>query len=309
MALNQYLTDTELLLNDPNNLFFSTTSLTNWINQARNRIAEVSQCLPVLIPGAGSILTIAVANGGSGYGVAPTVTISAPDASGTVVQATATATVTGGQVTAITVVNSGSGYVATPTVTLSGGGYSVAATPGAVTLTPYVATVAGQETYPLNAAPISTTVLNQQGYQRVIGVQSISVSWGSMKPTLDFVPFTTFQAQYRAYNIGNQNYPSVWTRLGRGASQVIYLWPVPGQASQMEIVAYCQPIPLVTDATYEAIPEPFTSGVKYYAAYLAYMNAQRKDDAMFMASLYKERMIEAGVADTPSFSPSAYDGD
>ena len=130
-----------------------------------------------------------------------------------------------------------------------------------------------------------------------------------MKPTLDFKPFTTFQAQYRAYNIGYQNYPSLWSRLGRGASQIIYLWPIPGQASQMEIAVYCQPIPLVTDLTYEAIPEPFTDGVKYYAAYLAYMNAQRKDDAMWMASLYKEHMIENGVTDTPSYSPSAYDGD
>ena len=311
MALTQYLTDTQLLLNDPNNLFFSSTALTNFINKARNRIAEVSQCLPLLIPGSGALLTIAVATGGSGYATAPTVTISAPDAQGTTVQATAVASISGGAVTAITITNisTNRGYVVTPTVTLTGGGYSVPATVGAITTTPYVTTIVGQETYPLNQPPISTAVLNQQGYARAIGIQSISVSWGSMKPTLDFVPFTTFQARYRAYNIGQQNYPSVWTRLGRGAGQAIALWPIPGQVSQMEIVAYCQPIPLVDDTTYEAIPEPFTDAVKYYAAYLAYINAQRKDDAMWMASLYKEIMIENGVADTPSNAPSAYDGD
>lgn len=311
MALTQYLTDVQLFLNDPNALFFNTTALTNYINKARNRIAEVTQCLPLLIPGSGSLLTVAVAGGGSGYATAPTVTISAPDGQGTTVQATAVATVSGGAVTAITITNptTNSGYVVAPTITLSGGGYTTAATVGAVTTTPYVTTVPGQESYALNAAPISTAVLNHQGYQRAIGIQSVSVSWGSMKPTLDFVPFTTFQARYRAYNIGQQNYPSVWTRLGRGASQSIGLWPIPGQTSQMEIQVYCQPIPLVDDTTYEAIPEPFTDCVKYYACYLAYINAQRKDDAMWMASLYKEVMLENGVADTPSNAPSAYDGD
>jgi hypothetical protein len=311
MALTQYLTDTQLLLNDPNNLFFSSTALTNYVNKARNRIAEVSQCLPLLIPGSGSLLTIAVATGGSGYATAPTVTVSAPDAQGTTVQATAVATISGGAVTAITITNisTNRGYVATPTVTLTGGGYSVPATVGAITTTPYVTTIVGQEAYLLSQPPISTAVLNQQGYARAIGIQSISVSWGSMKPTLDFVPFTTFQARYRAYNIGQQNYPSVWTRLGRGAQQAIALWPIPGQVSQMEIVAYCQPIPLVDDTTYEAIPEPFTDCVKYYAAYLAHLNAQRKDDAMFMQQLYRDTLIENGVSDTPSNAPSAYDGD
>lgn len=311
MALTQYLTDTQLILNDPNALFFNTTALTNWINKARNRIAETTQCVRVLPNGTGSIQTVAVAAGGSGYGSAPTVTISAPDGLGPTVQATATATVSGGAVTAITITNPSTniGYVATPTVTLSGGGYVTPATAGAVTTTPYITTVVGQETYSLNSPAILAAVQNQQGVQRPIGIQSVSVAWGSFKPTLDFAPFTTFQAQYRAYNVGQQNYPAVWTRYGRGASQTIALWPIPGQVSQMELDLYCQPIPLVDDTTYEAIPEPFTDGVKYYAAYLAYMNAQRKEDAMWMDSLYKQHLIENGVADTPSWSPSAYNGD
>jgi len=311
MALTQYLTDTQLILNDPNALFWNTTALTNWINKARNRIAETTQCVRVLVPGTGSILTIAVANGGSGYATAPTVTISAPDGLGATVQATATATLSGGVVTAITVTNptTNTGYVAAPTVTLSGGGYTIAATAGAVTTSPYVTTVVGQETYSLNSAAISAAVQSVQGVQRAIGIQSVSVAWGSFKPTLDYAPFTTFQARYRSYNVGQQNYPAVWARQGRGASSTIYLWPIPGQVSQMELDTYCQPIPLVTDLTYEAIPEPFTDGVKYYAAYLAYMNAQRKEDAMWMDNLYRQHLIENGVADTPSYSPSAYDGD
>lgn len=65
----------------------------------------------------GSVTSITVTAGGSGYTSAPTVTIN--DASG--IGATATATITSGVVTAITVTGGGAGYV-NPTVVISGGG-------------------------------------------------------------------------------------------------------------------------------------------------------------------------------------------
>ena len=69
----------------------------------------------------GSVGSIAVISGGSGYTSIPTVTISAPNnANG--VQALAAATISGGAVTTITVSEAGTGYTVAPTVTLSGGG-------------------------------------------------------------------------------------------------------------------------------------------------------------------------------------------
>lgn len=69
----------------------------------------------------GSIGSIAVIAGGSGYTSIPAVTISAPNnANG--VQALANATISGGAVTTITVSESGTGYTVAPTVTISGGG-------------------------------------------------------------------------------------------------------------------------------------------------------------------------------------------
>jgi hypothetical protein len=88
----------------------------------------------------GTITAIAVSTGGAGYTTAPTVTITAA-AGDTGSGATATATIdtdsgspTYQRVTAITVTAAGSGYKATPTVTLAGGGFSSAATLGAVTI-------------------------------------------------------------------------------------------------------------------------------------------------------------------------------
>jgi FtsP/CotA-like multicopper oxidase with cupredoxin domain len=69
----------------------------------------------------GSILSVQVNNGGTGYTSAPSVSFTAPGLiTGTL--ATATATVINGAVTAITVNQGGSGYKVAPIVSFSGGG-------------------------------------------------------------------------------------------------------------------------------------------------------------------------------------------
>lgn len=69
-----------------------------------------------------SVTTITITNGGSGYTVPPTVTLSAGITNANAAPtATATATISGGIVTAITVTNGGA-YLAVPTVSFSGGG-------------------------------------------------------------------------------------------------------------------------------------------------------------------------------------------
>lgn len=71
----------------------------------------------------GSVSTIAVTNGGTGYTSAPAVTISAPnEANG--VQATAVSFITANAVSGISLTEAGSGYTSAPTVTLTGGGGS-----------------------------------------------------------------------------------------------------------------------------------------------------------------------------------------
>ena len=71
----------------------------------------------------GSVLSVNITNGGSGYNSAPAVTISSTQQTGGI-NANAVATVSGGKVTAITLDESGSGYsnAANVTVTITGGG-------------------------------------------------------------------------------------------------------------------------------------------------------------------------------------------
>tara|TARA_R110002110_G_scaffold374327_1_gene584185 strand:- start:174 stop:887 length:714 start_codon:yes stop_codon:yes gene_type:complete len=79
------------------------------------------------IQNAKRVMTLTIANGGTGYAVAPTVTIAAPGTTGGL-QATATCTILAGVVNTVTITYAGSGYEAIPIVTLTGGGFTTAAT-------------------------------------------------------------------------------------------------------------------------------------------------------------------------------------
>jgi hypothetical protein len=85
----------------------------SWTDNANNNASTTVQARST-----GGVATITLANYGTRYTVAPTVTISAPAAGG--VQALAHAVITGG-VVSIVVDNAGAGYTARPTVTVAGG--------------------------------------------------------------------------------------------------------------------------------------------------------------------------------------------
>ena len=93
--------DNIVLIGDPNNGVFSWDG-TNLVS-------------------IGSVGSIAITNGGSGYTSTPAIVISAPNQTGGI-QATAQATVTANAVSFITLTEAGSGYTSPPTITISGGG-------------------------------------------------------------------------------------------------------------------------------------------------------------------------------------------
>lgn len=72
---------------------------------------------------AGGLAALSLTAGGTGYTTAPTVAITGGNGTG----ATATATISGGEVTGFNITNPGSGYTSTRTVALSGGAGSGAA--------------------------------------------------------------------------------------------------------------------------------------------------------------------------------------
>jgi hypothetical protein len=304
LLLSTYLIEVTNLLNDPYFQFYPQVTLVNFINRARDKVAQDTQCVRFMPPSSGSFVSITVTNGGSGY-TAPTVTISAPDAVGAgYTLATATATVVGGVITAITLTNVGSGYCF-PNITITDTTGSGATT--SYTLTSFLSTIPNQESYSLASA--SALIPSSAGIREIYGVQSVNVSWGSMIPQLRRRAFSDFQAKYRAWNIGAQNFPEVWSQYGQGSGGAIYVYPIPAQVSQMIWDCYCLPSFLVDDTSIDALPDPYSSAVQYYAAYLAYMNAQRRDDAEWMRSQYERRNLENAAASQPTQIPDPYDGE
>lgn len=75
-TLQDYQIDTAALLHDSNNLFTGTYQLTRWINQARDRVAQDSGCIRVLVAGQSPFGVSAQAGsavpGGAIAGQAPT---------------------------------------------------------------------------------------------------------------------------------------------------------------------------------------------------------------------------------------------
>ncbi len=302
-TLSEYLTETRSLLNDPSAQFYTTVNLTRGINLGRRKVATDAQCVRIKCPSSGSVASYTVTAGGSGYTVAPTVTISAPNAYGVgFTQATATAHLTGDAVTSVTVSVAGTGYV-TATVSFSGGDGSGAA--ATANLTSFLQTQPSQEVY--NFSTASAIIAAQvPGASQVIGVQSVAVSWGASKPVLRNYPWTAFQAYLRSVNIVSQNYPSVWSQYAQGVNGSLYLFPIPALASQMEWDCYCTTADLVDDSSVDLVPYPWTEAVPFYACYYAYQNAQRRDDAQAMLAEYKRYVIEGRVGSTPSIIPAMY---
>jgi hypothetical protein len=281
--ITSYLQRLQQILGDQNFQRFNPYDLVSYINEARNWVALQGECVRVLCPSTAGLSSITLTSGGSGYTSAPIVTISGPNVGAT---ATAQAVVAGGAVIAVQVLTPGSGYSSPtlPGISFSGGGGSgAAATP---VLAPFCQTVAGQEVY--THASFNPLILSSgTGAARIININSIAVSWGSMKPTLRRMNWGDFQAYLRSYNVGVQGYSRVWAPYQRGANGSFYIWPIPSQASQMDLDCICTPqdLDLQSDAGLEPIPYPWTQAVPYKAAQIAVLG---EPDLRDLADRYQQ---------------------
>lgn len=303
MNLSDYVTNTRDLLHDPKANFYSVTQVNSWVNRARSQVAQTGRCVRYLIPGMASIESITVTSGGSGYTTA-SATISAPDGvSRLAVQAEATVTVTAGAVTSINVTNPGFGYIGPATVTIEGTGTGAMGSP---VLSPHAFTTPQQEVY-RHADLTQIAQALKPGIGALMGIQSIATSWGgSIVPLLRKRSFTYLQAVWRSYGRVWSNYPEIWAPYQDGENGSFYLQPVPFQYQELGIDGYYDVQALSTTQTADLIPTPWNEPCFYYAAYLAYRNAQRADDARDMLSEYDRLMKQARSTVEPDSVPDPY---
>ena len=289
-TLNTYLQDVQRLLRDMKQELLNPQDLISFINTARREVAMRAQCVRTLTNSSGSIETATVTAGGTGYTVAPTVAITAPDfPSGTAPfpngsQATATATISGGAVNAVNIVYGGSGYWQ-PLITFSGGGGTGAAAT-AVT-SPVNALAQGKEVY--NFSDIDLTQVPGAG--AVYYVRSVSIIYANYRYSLPMYSFSAYQAQVRQYPFQYQYVPAFASQFGQGTAGSLYLYPIASQAYQYELDCLCLPQDLLTDLSVEIIPDPWVDAVKYFALHLAYLDIQNFNAATMYLQLFDSHLL------------------
>jgi hypothetical protein len=313
MALTAYQQQTQRLLHDPNAQAYSLADLTTYINIARSQIALEGECIRVLLSG-GMITALAITGPGTGY--SGTASVSITGALGA--QAFATASLAGGSVASVTLTAGGWGYIPASAVSVlvtgSTGGSNASVS---ATVDNSATTITGQETIQFSALNAVFSTWNANGFagnpnpvlglNQVLKVFDIACNQnGTYKPMLTQKVWSEFQAYLRIYSNTQQNYPTYWSQYLYGIAGSIYLFPWPAQPLQLDVDCCASPIALVTDSTVEAIPYPWTDAIPYYAAYLAYENSQRKEDADRMFKLYEMFMTRSRAYSETPFMPDWY---
>ena len=166
-------------------------------------------------------------------------------------------------------------------------------------------TTASQNLYTFSAL---NSYLSTTGVSQIMGIYSVAVSQGTIKPVLDYLPWQAMQAYMLSYNNQYTGYCEAWSQYGFGTSGSLYVWPIPSGAFPTDIDTYCLPTPLVNTTDVCAIPYPWTDAVAYYAAYWALSNAQRRDDAKAMKEEYLDNLRWGRSVVQAPVIPSMYDG-
>jgi hypothetical protein len=165
----------------------------------------------------------------------------------------------------------------------------------AATVTNSFNAIAGVEMYPYAYAnPYARA--QSQGIKAIINVLSLSVSWGSARPALNWLPWEDLQAYARSYNFGVTSYPYYWSCTNEGENGQVWLFPVPSQGGpngEMEWDTLCVPSDLTSDSDYDAIPDGFKGAVKYYAAAMSFWGSGRTGQARLMLDLFAD---DLGIA-------------
>ena len=305
-TLADYLKEVQHFLRDTKQDLLNPETLTQYINVARRETAMRGQCIRRLTPSSGSILTYSVVAGGSGYTVAPTVTVSDPDfPPGTSLypngrQATATAIVQSGSITGVYSQDGGAGYFS-PAVTLSGGGGSDATI--SVAALSYINTLnLGQEQYPFSSIDVSMW----PGVNSVHMLRSVSVIYANYRYSLPMYSFSVYQAKIRQYPFQYQYVPAFCTQFGQGEDGSLFVYPLPSQTYQWEFDCFCIPSDLTDFRSYEALPFPWTDAVKHWAAYLAFLELQNFNAAEYHFKRYDEMINRYSTYTRPGRAVNPY---
>jgi len=256
-TLSSYITEVQRLLHDANAVFWSTSELTDYINDARERVARDTGCLRTL-----QITATPISN----TGVPATVW-------------TAGETVTAGDFVFSNIfiyeVITG-GVLGTDAPPYPSANYTF---PPSTPFTDGTATL--QYSGPAEIIPFATLTNGN-----TLDILNVNIYWGNSRIPLRYLPWSNFNAQLRYW----QNYVGRPVCFSVYGQQQIYIGPVPDQAYVVEIDSTILPTPLTQSApnAVDPIQDPYTTPVAFYAAY----KAKYKEQSYGEAEIYKQEYLK-----------------
>ena len=158
----------------------------------------------------------------------------------------------------------------------------------------------------VNSYPFSSFTGLPSGVLGPINCRMITVAVSGGRAFLDFRPWEWFNRYLLATTSTPNARPSIWTQYGQGLAGSLFVSATPDTTYNLTIDTACLPITLIDDTTPEAIPYPWTDAVPFFAAYYAYMSAQRTQDAEQMFKRYEEFTTRARMMSTPDINPSQF---
>jgi hypothetical protein len=288
--LNNYIAQCQRFARDQKQQYLDVGNLTDYINQARREVAMRTQCIRAVPPVSGSIIGWNVTNGGSGYSLTPTLTITPPDfPSGQLpspggAQATATCVVSGGKIVSIFSAFGGYGYFQ-PIMTITDStGTGATATP---IMTPISQVTEAREVYNFSDFDLSTF----PGVKEIYFVRSASIIYANYRYSLPCYAFSVYQSTIRSFPYQYSYVPTFFSQFGQGAAGSLFFYPYPSQSYQVELDCCCIPSDLIDDQSVEAIPAPWTDAVPYFATKMAFEELQNLNAAKYYEDQFNRRAL------------------
>jgi hypothetical protein len=266
-TLQGYITEVRRLLHDANANFYTNSQLTDYINGARKRVVRDTGCLR-------DVQTTTIPCAPVAGGATPNIW-----SEGLVVN-------TNDYVFSniyIYKVTSG-GILGTQAPPYPSGTYvyppSTPFTDGTATLQ-----YAGKcELIPYASLPEGVNTLD---------VVNINLYWGNSRIPLRYMPWTDFNARLRYW----QNYVGTPIAYSIYGQSTIYIGPIPDQSYTLDLDTVLLPEDLVNLTDEDSIDEPYSSPVKFYAAYTAKYYEQSFGEAEIYLGQYKQQVqaVQASV--------------
>jgi len=299
-TLSSYLTDVRYLLHDANANFYTDTQLTTYINSARERVVRDTGALREVIV---AQVPCQVVN---------TINSATP--------AYPTQWVADTVVTANTFVFSNIfiyQYITGGTSSSTAPPYPDGGTNNYTNYPPSTAFADGTATlqYVGNCENIlygaltnlmGTSPLAPSSGNSVLDIVNINLYWGNTRVPLDYLAWTDFNVRLRFW----QNYigrPLAFSVYGQGQ---IYIGPVPDQIYQVEIDCVVLPNALLLSAptVTDSINDPYSTCVKFYAAYLAKFYEQSFGESEIFKQEYLKQATSVLNTTFTRRIPSSYSG-